>query len=105
RNYDVHDAAQEKILPDAIENDEFPAELTSLISNLDKIRSMIKKSTGEDFWSDEPLTNLRALSNRTFSTNITDTWSIIARLQGLIIAPEGPAQDDGNGNIVLPSIL
>lgn len=105
RNYDVHDAGQEKILPDLIENDEDPLQLLNLISNLDRIRSMIKKITGEDYWHDDPLTNLRALANRTFSSNITDTWSIIARLQGLIIAPEGPVSDDGNGNIILPNIL
>lgn len=104
-NYDVHDSSQEKILPDLIENDEDPSSLINLISNLDKIRSMIKKITGEDTWSDDPSVNLRSLSDRTFTTSVTDTWSVVARLQGLIIAPEGPVSDDGAGNVVVPSIL
>jgi hypothetical protein len=105
RNYDVHDAGQDKILPDLIESDEDPIDLVNLISNLDRIRSMIKKITGEDNWHDDPATNLKALADRTFSNNITDTWSIIARLQGLIIAPEGPVLDDGAGNVTVPNIL
>jgi hypothetical protein len=105
RSYDIHDAAQEKILPDLIENDEDPLQLTSLLSNLDKIRSTIRKISGENYWSDDPSTNLKALSSRTFTTSITDTWSIVSRLQGIIIAPEGPVSDDGAGNIILPNIL
>lgn len=104
-NYDFHSLGQEKILPDLIENDEDPTELEDLISNLDKIRSMIKKTSGEESWNDDPSINLKSLSSNTFDSEITDTWSIIARLQGLIIAPEDFVFDDLNGTIIVPSIL
>lgn len=105
RNYDTHSIGQEKILPDLIESDEDPLELTDLISNLDRIRSMIKKVTGENRWSDQPATDLRSLANRTSSMNITDTWGLIAKLQGIIIAPQGHVIDNGNGKVIVPNIL
>jgi hypothetical protein len=105
RNYDFHDADQTKINPDLIEADIEHVTPENLQENLDNIRSKIKKITGEASFQDDPIISLRDLAARSFITATSDTWGIIARLQGMIIAPEGPVTDDGNGNITVPNVL
>ena len=105
RNYDLHDADQTKINPDLIEAAVEHITPENLQDNLDNIRSKIRKITGEGSFQDDPVISLKDLADRSFITATRDTWGIIARLQGTIMAPVGPVTDDGNGNINVPDIL